>query len=88
MKKTRVNGEMKSNYTKADFPNGFVRGKYANRLAISSNVIVLKPEVAAVFQNDQAVNEALQSLITIASKVPKASTPKAPAKKPRKPVAH
>jgi hypothetical protein len=43
-----------------------VRGKYAERLRESSNVVVLKPEVAAVFSNEEAVNNALLSLIEIA----------------------
>jgi hypothetical protein len=40
-----------------------VRGKYAKRLKESSNIVVLRPEVAAVFPNEDAVNSALLSLI-------------------------
>jgi len=42
-----------------------VRGKYAKRLKESSNIVVLKPEVAAVFPNEDAVNSALLSLIKL-----------------------
>ena len=45
-----------------------MRGKYAKRLRESSNVIVLKPEVAEVFLNEEAVNSALLSLIKLAKK--------------------
>ncbi len=36
------------------------------RLREASNIIVLKPDVAAVFPNGEAVNKALQSLIAVA----------------------
>lgn len=44
-----------------DFSSG-VRGKYAGRLAEGSNVIVLDPDVAEVFSDSKAVNEALRLL--------------------------
>ena len=60
--------EMRAEYKRSDFPKGFVRGKYAERLRESSNVVVLKPEVARAFPNQEAVNSALLSLIEIAKK--------------------
>jgi hypothetical protein len=60
--------ELRTEYKRSDFPKGFVRGKYAERLREASNVVVLKPEVARVFPNEEAVNEALLSLIRIAQK--------------------
>jgi len=45
-----------------------VRGKYASRLRKSSNIVVLRPEVAEVFPNEEAVNKALLSLIDVAQK--------------------
>jgi hypothetical protein len=44
-----------------DFGGG-VRGKYAERFAKGTNVIVLDPDVAAVFSDSKAVNEALRVL--------------------------
>ena len=44
------------------------RGKYAAQIRLSSNVVKLEPDVEAVFQNADAVNEALRALIR-ASKV-------------------
>ncbi len=38
-------------YKRADFPGGFVRRKYAKRLEESSNIVILRPEVAEVFPN-------------------------------------
>ena len=44
-----------------DFSNA-VRGKYAERFAEGSNVIVLDPDVAEVFSDAAAVNGALRLL--------------------------
>ena len=60
--------ELRAEYKGSDFPGGLVRGKYAKRLRESSNIVVLKPEVAQVFPNEEAVNDALLSLIELAQK--------------------
>lgn len=44
-----------------DFSGG-VRGKYVDRFAEGSNVVVLDPDVAAEFKTRQAVNDALRDL--------------------------
>jgi hypothetical protein len=50
------------------------RGQYAERFKAGTNLIRLEPDVAAVFQSDEAVNKALRTLIEIArQQVPKAS---------------
>lgn len=64
------NDELRDEYKRADFSAPLVRGKYAKRLRESSNVIVLKPEVAEAFPNEEAVNTVLLSLLKLA----KAST--------------
>jgi hypothetical protein len=66
--KTIDKDELRDEYKRSDFPGGFVRGKYAKRLKESSNIVVLKPEVAQAFPNEEAVNNALLSLINIAQK--------------------
>jgi hypothetical protein len=53
--------EMLENY---DFSNG-VRGKYADRFARGSQVVVLDPDVAQVFSDSESVNRALRALVTI-----------------------
>lgn len=67
MKKARAKAadELRPEYKRSDFGE-LVRGKYAARIAESSNVVVLDPEVARAFPNEQAVNRALRSLIEIA----------------------
>ena len=68
MKKARKTekNELRPEYKRSDFTGPLVRGKYAKRLRESSNIVVLKPEVAAVFPNGEAVNTALDSLIKLA----------------------
>jgi hypothetical protein len=67
MKKTtkRPSDELRARYEPSDFPK-LVRGKYADRLRKSSNVIILDPELADLFPNSEAVNSALRSLSEIA----------------------
>jgi hypothetical protein len=50
------------------------RGPYAERYKAGTNLVRLEPDVAAVFQSDEAVNKALRTLIEIArQQVPRAS---------------
>lgn len=65
--------ELRAEYKRSDFPGGLVRGKYAKRMRESSNVVVLKPEVAKAFPNEDAVNTALLSLIELAQKTTRPS---------------
>lgn len=48
-----------------DFSQG-VCGKYAERYAEGSNVVVLSPDVAEAFPDSEAVNDALRALAAIA----------------------
>ncbi len=81
MKKDRESGkeELRAEYKRSDFPGGLVRGKYAKRMREASNIIVLRPEVARVFPNEEAVNDALLSLIELAKKTIR------PTKRPTRP---
>lgn len=56
--------EMKAEY---DFSKG-IRGKYAKAFASGTNIVVLDPDVAAVFPDSKAVNEALRVIVRVASK--------------------
>jgi hypothetical protein len=47
-----------------DFSGG-VRGKYAARFALGSQVVVLDPDVAQVFSDSESVNRALRALVGI-----------------------
>lgn len=50
-----------------DFRQG-VRGKYAERLKQGSNVVVLAPDVAALFPDSASVNAALRALVEVAQR--------------------
>ena len=65
--KSRTDG-MRPEYNLSDFKK-LERGKYYERVRESSNVVVLDPDVAAVFPNSDAVNKALHSLIEVGTKV-------------------
>lgn len=57
---------MRSEYT-FDYSKA-VRGKYYKRLLPeNSSIIVLEPDIAEAFQNSEAVNTALRSLLKLAN---------------------
>jgi hypothetical protein len=62
--KTKQDDEMRSHY---DFSGG-VRGKYAARYAEGTNVVVLAPDVAEMFPDSIAVNEALRTFVRMSAK--------------------
>jgi hypothetical protein len=68
MKKGKSSGtdELRPEYKRSDFPKGFVRGKYAARVAARTNVVRLDPEIADAFPNSKAVNEALGTVLRAA----------------------
>jgi hypothetical protein len=57
-KKVSEPREMRDEY---DFRGG-VRGKYTGRYAAGTNVVVLDPDVAAVFPDAASVNRALRQV--------------------------
>jgi hypothetical protein len=57
---------MRSEY---DFSKG-VRGKYTQQFREGTNIVVLAPEVAEMFPDSAAVNDALKALVQIAKRKP------------------
>jgi len=57
--------ELRPEYRREDLGKG-VRGKYLKAYRAGTNLVLLQPEVAAVFPTDRAVNKALSSLIEVA----------------------
>ena len=45
---------------------GGVRGKYAKRFKKGTNLVLLSPDIAKYFPDEQSVNDALRSLVNIA----------------------
>lgn len=58
----KSNDGLRVQYKRSDF-GSLVRGKYAQRVAEATNVVVLEPQVARAFPNDHAVNKALKGLL-------------------------
>ena len=65
MKKAEENDGMRKEYRREDLGKG-VRGKYYDSYREGHNIVLLRPEVAKAFPSEEAVNEALLSLIKIA----------------------
>jgi hypothetical protein len=65
MKRGKQTG-LRPEYRREDFKRKGVRGKYLAAYRAANNLVLLKPRVAAAFPTEQAVNEALSSLIDVA----------------------
>ena len=67
MKKANIkDDEMRTEYTRADL-GPLVRGKYAARYAKATNIVVIEPALTKAFPNNEAVNDALRSLLAVAT---------------------
>jgi len=52
-------GEMRTEY---DFSSA-VKNPYAERFALGSNIVMIKPEIFAAFPSEEAVNDALEVMV-------------------------
>jgi len=76
MKKAKKTDDMKTEYKREELGVG-VRGKYYESYKEAHNIVLLQPEVAEAFPTEEAVNNALKSLIKVAQTsigLPKRST--------------
>jgi hypothetical protein len=67
MRKVKATDELRPEYKPEDLGVG-VRGKYYEEYCKGTNLVLLSPDVAEVFSTEEAVNEALRSLISLAEK--------------------
>ncbi|MBM4045329.1 MAG: hypothetical protein FJ279_09460 [Planctomycetes bacterium] len=68
MKKVAENAledDLRPEYDLAKLKGG-VRGKYVKRLKAGTNLVLLSPDVAKYFHDDESVNAALRSLVALA----------------------
>jgi hypothetical protein len=63
--KKELNDELRPEYDLSKL-KGAVKGKYAKRYKAGTNLVLLSPDIAEYFPNEQAVNSALRSLVDIA----------------------
>lgn len=66
MKKAKSD-ELRPEYRREDLGQG-VRGKYLEAYRAGTNLVLLSPDVAKAFPTEEAVNDALRSLIEIAKR--------------------
>ena len=67
MRKDKTSDELRPEYKREDLGIG-IRGKYFESYRSGTNLVLLSPDVAKVFSTEEAVNEALRSLISLAEK--------------------
>ena len=58
---------LRPEYRRGDLGRG-VRGKYYKQYEVGTNLVLLSPDVAKAFPTTDAVNDALRSLVRIASR--------------------
>ncbi len=59
--------ELRPEYKREDLGAG-VRGRYFEEYSKGTNLVLLSPDVAKAFPTEEAVNQALRSLIEIAQR--------------------
>ena len=65
--------DIRSEYAREDLGKG-VRGKFFADFQAGTNLVLLSPDVAAVFPTEEAVNKALRTLIAAAQRTVKPRT--------------
>jgi len=69
-KKREGRDELRLEYDLSELKGG-VRGKYSGRYRAGTNLVLLSPDVAAYFPNEQSVNATLRALIQTAKRLPR-----------------
>jgi hypothetical protein len=65
--KTQEEDDLRPEYDLSKLKGG-VRGKYAQRYKEGRNLVLLEPDVAEVFPDDESVNRALRLLMEISER--------------------
>lgn len=61
-----MDDELRPEYDLRELLKGGVRGKYAARYRAGTNLVLLDPDVAKAFPDEESVNEALRLVIRLA----------------------
>lgn len=59
--------ELRPEYRREDLGQG-IRGKYYDEFKSGTNLVLLSPDVASMFEDEESVNDALRKLIKLAQK--------------------
>ncbi len=62
---SEMDDDLRPEYDMAELLKGAVVGKYAERYKAGTNLVLLDPDVASFFANEDAVNEALRLVIQL-----------------------
>lgn len=62
-----MNDELRPEYDMKELLKGAVRGKYAQRYAEGTNLVLLDSDVADAFPTAEAVNEALRLVLRLSA---------------------
>jgi hypothetical protein len=65
-RETGMTDELRPEYDLSELLKEGVRGKYADRYRQGTNLVLLAPDVAEVFTDEESVNEALRLVIQLA----------------------
>jgi hypothetical protein len=65
IEKREMKDELRREYDLSKLKGG-VRGEYVSRYRAGTNLVLLSPDVAAYFRDEQSVNSALRALIDAA----------------------
>jgi hypothetical protein len=71
-KSIELNDELRPEYDMKQLLEGGVRGKYAERYAQGTNMVLLASDVAEAFPTSESVNEALRLVLQL-SQIPSAT---------------
>jgi hypothetical protein len=63
---SELEDDLRPEYDLSELLKGGVRGKYAERYREGTNLVLLAPDVAEAFPDEDAVNEALRLVIQLA----------------------
>lgn len=63
--KQELEDDLRPEYDLKSLLKSGIRGKYAHRFREGTNIVLLEPDVASVFPNGEAVNEALRLVIQL-----------------------
>jgi len=66
-RETENKDELRPEYDLTQLLKEGIQGKYAQRYEEGTNLVLLAPDVASAFPNEEAVNEALRTVIRLVS---------------------
>lgn len=79
-KKPTIKNDMRTEYKRSDFGD-MERGKFYELAMAATKTVILRPEIAKAFPTSEAVNDALATMLTIASESKRVTAPPKRARK-------